>query len=112
MGIQRVLGSVAWRLVLACGGRRPSTGPGELRYAASASTGAKGVEKYRDGDIKAAAELFKQAAEIDSTVAPIILNRGFTHLQLYQQNPRGKEGAEAAGGRHQVVQAVHGDARA
>jgi tetratricopeptide (TPR) repeat protein len=56
----------------------------------------KGVEKYRDGDIKGAADLFRQAADIDPTVPPIILNRGFTHLQLYQQNPRSKEGAEAA----------------
>ncbi|HNN96564.1 MAG TPA: hypothetical protein PKI03_30020 [Pseudomonadota bacterium] len=96
MGIQRVLGSVAWRLawpVAVAGLALGQVSCDTLRARARAQ---KGVEKYRDGDIKAAAELFKQAAEIDSTVAPIILNRGFTHLQLYQQNPRGKEGAEAA----------------
>ncbi|MFO0576658.1 MAG: hypothetical protein U1A78_21850 [Polyangia bacterium] len=56
----------------------------------------QGVEKYRDGDIKEAARLFREAAEIDPTVPPILINRGFTHLALYQQNPRSKEGQEAA----------------
>lgn len=70
-----------------------STGCDTLRARARAQ---KGVEKYRDGDIKGAATLFREAAEIDPTVPPIILNRGFTHLQLYQQNPRSKEGVEAA----------------
>lgn len=56
----------------------------------------KGVEKYRNGDIKGAAQLFAEAAEIDPTVPPIIINRGFTHLSLYQLNPRTKEGVAAA----------------
>jgi tetratricopeptide (TPR) repeat protein len=56
----------------------------------------QGVEKYRDGDIKEAARLFREAAEIDPTVPPILINRGYTHLALYQQNPRSKEGQEAA----------------
>lgn len=56
----------------------------------------QGVEKYRDGDIKEAARLFREAAEIDPTVPPILINRGFTHLALYQQNPRSQEGKEAA----------------
>jgi tetratricopeptide (TPR) repeat protein len=56
----------------------------------------KGVDEYREGNIKGAAELFREAAAIDPTVPPIIINRGFTHLQLYQQNPRSKEGIEAA----------------
>lgn len=56
----------------------------------------KGVEKYRDGDIKGAAQLFNEAAAIDPTFPPIIINRGFTHLALYQQFARSKEGQEAA----------------
>ena len=56
----------------------------------------KGVDEYREGNIKGAAELFREAAEIDPTVPPILINRGFTHLQLYQQNPRSKEGIAAA----------------
>lgn len=56
----------------------------------------KGVDEYREGNIKVAAKLFREAAEIDPTVPPIIINRGFTHLQLYQQDPRSKEGIEAA----------------
>jgi tetratricopeptide (TPR) repeat protein len=70
-----------------------ATGCDTLRARARAQ---KGVDEYRDGNVKAAAELFRQAAEIDPTVPPIIINRGFTHLQLYQQNPRSKEGIEAA----------------
>lgn len=96
MGVQRVLGSVAWRLawpVAVAGLALGQVSCDTLRARARAQ---KGVEKYRDGDIKAAAELFRQAADIDPTVPPIILNRGFTHLQLYQQNPRSKEGADAA----------------
>lgn len=96
MGVQRVLGSVAWRLawpVAVAGLALGQVSCDTLRARARAQ---KGVEKYRDGDIKTAAELFRQAADIDPTVPPIILNRGFTHLQLYQQNPRSKEGAEAA----------------
>ena len=70
-----------------------STGCDTLRARARAQ---KGVEKYRDGDIAEAARLFREAAEIDPTVPPIIINRGFTHLALYQLNPRSKEGQEAA----------------
>jgi Tfp pilus assembly protein PilF len=70
-----------------------STGCDTLRARARAQ---KGVEKYRDGDIAEAARLFREAAEIDSTVPPIIINRGFTHLALYQLNPRSKEGQDAA----------------
>jgi len=70
-----------------------TTGCDTLRARAPAQ---KGVEKYRDGDIAEAAKLFREAAEIDSTVPPIIINRGFTHLALYQLNPRTKEGQEAA----------------
>lgn len=96
MRITRVLGSLAWTLALpvaVAGLSLGQVGCDTLRARARAQ---KGVDKYRDGDIKGAAELFKQAAEIDPTVPPIILNRGFTHLQLYQQNPRSKEGADAA----------------
>lgn len=70
-----------------------STGCDTLRARARAQ---KGVEKYRNGDIKAAAQLFSEAAEIDPTVPPIIINRGFTHLALYQQYARSKEGQDAA----------------
>jgi len=70
-----------------------STGCDTLRARARAQ---KGVDEYREGNVKAAAELFREAAEIDPTVPPIIINRGFTHLQLYQQSPRSKEGIEAA----------------
>lgn len=70
-----------------------STGCDTLRARARAQ---KGVEKYRDGDIVEAARLFREAAEMDPTVPPILINRGFTHLALYQQNPRSKEGQEAA----------------
>ena len=70
-----------------------STGCDTLRARARAQ---KGVEKYRDGDIAEAARLFREAAEIDPTVPPIIINRGFTHLALYQLNPRSKDGQEAA----------------
>lgn len=69
------------------------TGCDTLRARARAQ---KGVDEYRDGNVKGAAQLFREAAEIDPTVPPIIINRGFTHLQLYQQNPRSKEGMEAA----------------
>ncbi len=70
-----------------------STGCDTLRARARAQ---KGVEKYRDGDIAEAARLFREAADIDPTVPPIIINRGFTHLALYQLNPRSKDGQEAA----------------
>ncbi len=70
-----------------------TTGCDTLRARARAQ---KGVEKYRDGEIAEAAKLFREAAEIDSTVPPIIINRGFTHLALYQLSPRTKEGQEAA----------------
>ncbi len=56
----------------------------------------EGVEKYRDGNIKKAAELFEQAAQIDPSVPPIQLNRGFTNLSLYQLSPKSKEGTQAA----------------
>ena len=92
----RVVLSVAWTLIgpvafatLGLG----NTGCDTLRARARAQ---KGVEEYRDGNVKGAAQLFREAAEIDPTVPPIIINRGFTHLQLYQQNPRSKEGIEAA----------------
>lgn len=88
----RVFFSLAWPAALAALALG-SAGCDTLRARARAQ---KGVEKYRDGDIKGAAELFRQAADIDPTVPPIMINRGFTHLQLYQQNPRSKEGAEAA----------------
>lgn len=70
-----------------------STGCDTLRARARAQ---KGVDKYRNGDIKGAAQLFTEAAAIDPTVPPIIINRGYTHLALYQQFARTKEGQEAA----------------
>ena len=70
-----------------------STGCDTLRARARAQ---KGVDKYRNGDIKGAAQLFTEAAAIDPTFPPIIINRGYTHLALYQQFARTKEGQEAA----------------
>src|SRR5438105_376543 len=55
-----------------------------------------GVEKYKDGEVKSAAELFDKAASIDPTVPAIQINRGFCWLTYFQQNPKGKEGQEAA----------------
>jgi tetratricopeptide (TPR) repeat protein len=70
-----------------------SAGCDTLRARARAQ---KGVEKYHNGDIKGAAQLFNEAAQIDPTVPAIIINRGFTHLALYQLYARSKEGQEAA----------------
>lgn len=92
MRMTRVLYSLAWPVAVAALGLG-STGCDTLRARARAQ---KGVEKYRDGEIAEAARLFKEAAAIDDTVPPIVLNLGFTHLQLYQQNPRSKDGAAAA----------------
>lgn len=85
-----------FRLALAAltlGSAFGSTGCDTLRARARAQ---KGVDKYRNGDIKGAAQLFTEAAAIDPTVPPIIINRGYTHLALYQQYARTKEGQEAA----------------
>ena len=78
---------------LTLGSALGSTGCDTLRARARAQ---KGVDKYRNGDIKGAAQLFTEAAAIDPTVPPIIINRGYTHLALYQQFARTKEGQEAA----------------
>ena len=85
-----------FRLALAAltlGSAFGSTGCDTLRARARAQ---KGVDKYRNGDIKGAAQLFTEAAAIDPTFPPIIINRGYTHLALYQQYARTKEGQEAA----------------
>ncbi|MCS6912280.1 MAG: hypothetical protein NZ890_03480 [Myxococcota bacterium] len=55
-----------------------------------------GVDKYRNGDIKGAAELFEKAARLEPNMPVIQLNRGYTHLSLFQLSPKSKEGMEAA----------------
>ncbi len=54
------------------------------------------VEKYRNGDIKGAADLFNQAAALEPRMPIIQINRGFTNLSLYQLNPKTAEGQQAA----------------
>lgn len=55
-----------------------------------------GVDKYRNGDVKGAADLFEQAARIEPDMPVIQINRGYTHLALFQLSPKSKEGAAAA----------------
>lgn len=55
-----------------------------------------GVNRYRDGDIKGAAELFEKAAKLEPDMPIIQINRGYTHMSLYQLSPKSKGGMEAA----------------
>lgn len=56
-----------------------------------------GVALYKDGEIPKAAALFDQAVGIDGNIPAIHINRGYTHMLLFQQDPKGKAGQQSAG---------------
>ncbi len=51
---------------------------------------------YKDGKVEEAISKYQEAAKLDPEIATVQLNLGFANLALYQNNPKGKEGDDAA----------------
>jgi tetratricopeptide (TPR) repeat protein len=52
---------------------------------------------YKKGDLKGAAQKYEEAAALDSKIAAVHLNLGFTYLSLFSASPKSKEGNVAGG---------------
>ena len=51
---------------------------------------------YKDGKVEEAIAKYEEASKLDPKIATIQLNLGFANLAAYQNNPKGKEGDDAA----------------
>ncbi len=51
---------------------------------------------YHEGKLEEAIAKYEEAASFDPNIATIQLNLGFANLAMYQSNPKGKEGDDAA----------------
>ncbi|HEY2746753.1 MAG TPA: tetratricopeptide repeat protein [Polyangia bacterium] len=51
---------------------------------------------YKDGKVEEAIVKYEDSAKLDPQIATVQLNLGFANLALYQNNPKGKEGDDAA----------------
>jgi tetratricopeptide (TPR) repeat protein len=56
----------------------------------------QGAELYKEGKLEEAIAKYEQATQFDPNIATIQLNLGFANLALYQSNPKGKAGDDAA----------------
>jgi tetratricopeptide (TPR) repeat protein len=79
---------VALLLVGAC-----TMGCDTLKARQVASDAAK---LYKDGKVEEAIAKYEEASKLDPNIATIQLNLGFANLAAYQNNPKGKEGDDAA----------------
>jgi tetratricopeptide (TPR) repeat protein len=79
---------VAVLILAAC-----TTGCDTLKARAVASDAAK---LYKDGKVEEAVAKYETASKLDPGIATIQLNLGFANLAIYQNNPKGKEGDDAA----------------
>jgi tetratricopeptide (TPR) repeat protein len=76
-------------LLLAAG----TTGCDTLKARKVASEAA---DLYHEGKIEESIAKYEDAAKLDPNIATIQLNLGFANLAVYQNNPKGKEGDDAA----------------
>ncbi len=60
------------------------------------SVASDAADLYHEGKVEEAIAKYEEAAKLDPNIATIQLNLGFANLALYQNNPKGKSGEDAA----------------